>query len=362
MGRYKQLIKVLVIDTAIAFIPPILMLVLFFDRVSFPALLASFGYSLVYAHCIGSLNFATVPKIWGCVKGLRGWLRWPVRAGAILINTVLGSLLACLILLALGVIPRDVFWIEFRGSLKIASFIAIFAGIIIGMYETFQWRLQESALQLRTKELEHERALKLATEAQLASLESRIHPHFLFNTLNSISSLIPEDPQRAERLVEQMAALLRFSLDANQAGLVPLTAELKVVADYLEIERARFGERLRYRIDVTTDLDSARVPPLAVQTLVENSVKYAIAPNRSGGEIRIACTRANGHLRVEINDQGPPFTLESAPAGHGLDNLKDRLRTLFGSQAALTLERRENHNSVILSVPHNGNPDTSIPG
>jgi LytS/YehU family sensor histidine kinase len=262
----------------------------------------------------------------------------------------------------LGLIPREVYWLEFWGSLKIATFISILAGVSIGVYESFQWRLEESSLQLRTKQMEHERALKLATAAQLASLESRIHPHFLFNTLNSISSLIPEDPKRAERLVEQMAALLRFSLDANQSGLVPLAAELKVVADYLEIERARFGDRLRYQIDLAGDLDAARVPALAVQTLVENSVKYAIAPNRAGGEIRIAGTRENGSLRLAVTDQGPGFTLESAPAGHGLDNLKDRLATLFGDRAALTLRRHENCNSMILTVPYNGNPHARISG
>jgi two-component system sensor histidine kinase AlgZ len=152
-------------------------------------------------------------------------------------------------------------------------------------------------------------------------------------------------------LVEQMAALLRFSLDANQSGLVPLSSELKIVADYLEIEKARFGERLRYRIDLPPDLNGAKVPPLSVQTLVENSVKFAIAPNRVGGEILISGQRENGHLRVEVCDDGPGFTLESAPSGHGLDNLKGRLATLFGQDAALTLERHEQHNHMRLSVP-----------
>jgi two-component system sensor histidine kinase AlgZ len=192
---------------------------------------------------------------------------------------------------------------------------------------------------------------KLATEAQLASLESRIHPHFLFNTLNSISSLIPEDPARAERLVEQMAALLRFSLDANQSGLVPLASELKIVADYLDIERARFGDRLRYQIDVPADLNESRIPPLSLQTLVENSVKFAIAPDRAGGEIRITGARADGAFRVEVSDSGPAFQLESAPAGHGLDNLKGRLSALFGDRAALLLQRVGGRNNLILSVP-----------
>src|SRR5205823_3935058 len=125
---------------------------------------------------------------------------------------------------------------------------------------------------------ERERALKLATEARLSSLESRIHPHFLFNTLNSISSLIQEDPVRAERLIERMAALLRFSLDSTNAGLVPLYQEMKIVRDYLEIERARFGDRLGFEVNIPAEFDRFEVPPLAIQTLVENSVKYAVSP------------------------------------------------------------------------------------
>ncbi len=209
---------------------------------------------------------------------------------------VAGSLIAGLIFVALGWQPMSVYWPHFLGSLKLAAFLTLVAGFTIGIYVTLRGRLDETTLQLRTKELERERALKLATEAQLASLESRIHPHFLFNTLNSISSLIPEDPARAERLVEQMAALLRFSLDANQSGLVPLASELKIVADYLDIERARFGERLRYQIDVPADLNESRIPPLSLQTLVENSVKHAIAPDRAGGEIRITGASADGGL------------------------------------------------------------------
>lgn len=348
----RPLVKILLLNCAFAMLPPILLVALSSERVPLEKLLITFRFSLVYANCIGGMNFATMPTLWGAVQRWKIWLRWPLRIVAIFANTVLGSLIACGVLIAFGWMPRELYWPEFWASLKIATLLSILAGVSIGIFETFQSRLEESALQLRTKELERERALKLATAAQLASLESRIHPHFLFNTLNSISSLIPEDPERAERLVEQMAALLRFSLDANQAGLVPLEAELKVVADYLDIERARFGDRLRYRIDVAADLDAARVPALSVQTLVENSVKYAIAPNRAGGEIRIAGSRENGCLHVAVTDQGPGFTLESAQAGHGLDNLKERLVTLFGEHAGLKLDRHENKNSMILTVPY----------
>jgi len=345
-----NILKVVMWDSAFALIPPILLFTLN-PSITWGRLVQDFQFSLIYSNCIGAIAFYLVPKVWmvGCRLPL--WFRWSTRVAAMYLACVTGSLIAGLFFIAFRWQPLSDYWPQFFGSLKLAAFLTIGAGLTIGIYSTLRERLEETTLQLRTKELERERALKLATEAQLASLESRIHPHFLFNALNSISSLIPEDPARAERLVERMAALLRFSLDANQSGLVPLESELKIVGDYLEIERARFGDRLRYQIDVPANLGESRIPPLALQTLVENSVKHAIAPDRAGGEIRITGARSNGAFCVEVWDSGPAFQLESAPAGHGLDNLKDRLSALYGDRAALVLQREGGRNHLILSVP-----------
>lgn len=357
----KTILKAMVWDSAFALIPPLLLFALN-PGITWNSLLADFRFSLIYSNCIGAFAFIFIPTIWTASCQLWLWFRWSTRVAALYLSCVLGSLVAGLIFVGLHWQPMSDYWPQFLGSLKLAALLTIGAGLAIGIYGGLRERLDETTLQLRTKELERERALKLATEAQLASLESRIHPHFLFNTLNSISALIPEDPARAERLVEQMAALLRFSLDANQSGLVPLSSELKIVADYLEIERARFGDRLRYQIDVPADLGESRIPPLALQTLVENSVKYAIAPDRTGGEIRITGARSDGAFRVEVSDPGPQFQLENAPAGHGLDNLKGRLATLFGDQAALLLQRVGGRNKLILSVPQIVNGHAGIPG
>jgi len=345
-----SVLKVILWDSALALIPPILLFALN-PNVTWGRLIEDFRFSWIYSNCIGGIAFLLIPKMWMRTCALPQWLRWSARVTAMLAACVAGCLIAGLAFVGLHWLPMSAYWPEFLGSLKLAALLTIGAGLAIGVYSTLRERLDETTLQLRTKELERERALKLATEAQLASLESRIHPHFLFNTLNSISSLIPEDPARAERLVEQMAALLRFSLDANQSGLVPLASELKIVADYLDIERARFGDRLRYQIDVPADMNESRIPPLSLQTLVENSVKHAIAPDRAGGEIRITCASADGLCRVEVSDSGPAFQLESAPSGHGLDNLKDRLSALFGDRAALILQRVGGRNNLILSVP-----------
>jgi sensor histidine kinase YesM len=343
-------LKVVMWDSVFSLIPPILLFTLN-PKITWAELLIDWRFSWVYSNFIGGIAFMLVPTVWMASCAFPQWIRWIARVSAMFAACVAGSLLSGLIFVALRWQPLTIYWPQFLGSLKLAALLTIGAGLTIGIYSTLRERLEETTLQLRTKELERERALKLATEAQLASLESRIHPHFLFNTLNSISSLIPEDPARAERLVEQMAALLRFSLDANQSGLVPVASELKIVGDYLEIERARFGERLRYQIDVPTDLNDSRIPPLSLQTLVENSVKFAIAPERAGGEIRITGARSNGDFRLEVSDSGPAFQLEAAPAGHGLDNLKGRLSTLFGDRAALLLQRVGGRNNLILSVP-----------
>lgn len=358
---WRNILKAVAWDSVFAFIPPILTFTMN-SGTTWDQLAEEFRFSLVYSNCIGAFAFLFIPKIWLQTCDYPHWLRWAARVIAMFAACVAGSLVACLIFVAVGWQPMSAYWPQFLGSLKLAAFLTISAGLAIGIYSTLRERLDETTLQLRTRELERERALKLATEAQLASLESRIHPHFLFNTLNSISSLIPEDPVRAERLVEQMAALLRFSLDAHHSGLVPLSRELKIVGDYLEIERARFGDRLRYEIDVPPDLGDSRIPPLSLQTLVENSVKHAIAADRAGGEIRITGAQSNGNFRVEVSDPGPAFQLESAPAGHGLDNLKGRLATLFGDRAALALQRVGGRNHLTLSVPQTANGHAGILG
>ena len=114
-----------------------------------------------------------------------------------------------------------------------------------------------------------------------------MQPHFLFNTLNSIAALIPRDPEGAERMTGQLASLMRSSLDSTASSLVPLEQELKIVRDYLDIERVRFGERLRFQIDADGVPGSVMVPRLSLQTLVENSVKYAVSPRREGATVTI---------------------------------------------------------------------------
>jgi LytS/YehU family sensor histidine kinase len=224
-------------------------------------------------------------------------------------------------------------------------------GLGITSFETLRYKLQAATLELRTRQVEQERAYKLLAEARLSSLESRIHPHFLFNTLNSIAALIPRDPQLAEDTVGKLASLLRFSLYANQSGLAPLSQELKIVRDYLEIEKTRFGPRLRYEIAIPEALQDANVPPLALQSLVENSVKHVVSERSQGATIQINGSEEAGRILLEVSDDGPGFSLDAITPEHGLGNLIARLDILFGSDGRLEVARVNERTVVRLSFP-----------
>jgi sensor histidine kinase YesM len=199
---------------------------------------------------------------------------------------------------------------------------------------------------------QRERLEGQASSAQLAMLRYQLNPHFLFNTLNSISALIREDQAKAERTVQQLSALLRYSLDTHTSGLTRLGTELRIVTDYLEIEKTRFGDRLKFTIDVPGALEDLEVPPMAIQTLVENSIKHAISPSRAGGEIRIVARTVEDRFLVEVSDDGPGFAANDMKEGHGLDNLRERLAAVFAEDASLRIiSGEEGGATVTLSLP-----------
>ena len=229
-------------------------------------------------------------------------------------------------------IPVTDFANWFRGSIRIAIVVTLTIGLFITAYEMTKARVAQATVQ-----------------AQLASLESRVQPHFLFNTLNSIAALIHEDPKGAERMTGQLASLMRSSLDQQATPLVALDDELQTVRDYLAIEQVRFGERLRYRIDVDEPARRARIPRLSIQTLVENSVKYAVSPSRQGASITITATASTSRppaptsFRISVEDDGPGWTQQR--------DRRPRPGVAEGSHRPAVQSVGERHNQQ-LSRPH----------
>lgn len=204
----------------------------------------------------------------------------------------------------------------------------------------------------RFNRTENERLSLIASqkETELRALKSQVNPHFIFNSLNSLRSLIDEEPKRARSAVTQLANLLRYSLQSSQMETVPLEEELHITTDYLALEQVRFEKRLRVRIDVAPETLALPVPPMLLQTLVENAVKYGIAQRREGGEISITAQCQGDMLCLRVTNPSAPdasvlTSLEST--GMGLRNATHRLRLLFGPRATLRL--RTDHPDLVVA-------------
>ena len=310
--------------------------------------------ALVHAAVMTVLVSVTLPRLNAALASRSAPIRWTVKLTVLAALAVVGAGLAVSAITLLGLRPAETLWLCFRHDFSINVLITLTLGISMGLYDVQRRRLDAVTAALREREFEHERARKMAIQARLDSLEARLQPHFMFNTLNAISALIQEDPDEAERTVERLAALLRFSLDATERGVVPLEHELKIVTDYIEIERTRFGHRLAYTLDVAPEAAGGEVPPLTLQVLVENSVKHAIAPRPSGGRLRIEAAVDGARLRLSVWDDGSGFTVDAMRPGRGLDTLRARLAARFGADASLSVARRDGGMLVTVTLPHAG--------
>ncbi|MEO6992515.1 MAG: histidine kinase [Lacunisphaera sp.] len=197
---------------------------------------------------------------------------------------------------------------------------------------------------IQRMQIEQLRLVANVKEAELRALKSQVNPHFLFNSLNSLRALIDEDAPRAREAVTRLANILRYSLQSGQVETVSLKDELNAVQDYLALEQIRHEERLLVRWDVAEEARLQPVPPMLLQTLVENAVKYGISTRPGGGLITISAQVTNAILHICVSNPGElssPSNEASAKAGSstgvGLRNASERLKLLYGDQATLRL-------------------------
>ena len=189
----------------------------------------------------------------------------------------------------------------------------------------------------RAREVQMVRLSEQLTTARLSSLKAQLNPHFLFNALNTIAVLMRDgDNAGATRVMEQLSDVLRLTLSRNNENEVTLEDELELVRQYLEVERARFSDRLRPVFDVPADTLFAAVPSFAIQHLVENAIRHGIARRSDAGRIAIAARRDGDVLEITVKDDGPGIKVGAGDVdGHGLDNTRERLRTLYGESGTL---------------------------
>lgn len=191
----------------------------------------------------------------------------------------------------------------------------------------------------------------LAREAELKSLRAQIHPHFLFNSLNSISALTTSDPAAARTMSLRLAEYLRKTLVAGRKEHIPLSEELLLLQEYLGIEQIRFGKRLQVRVNIDDESKLCIVPSLFLQPLVENAVGHGIAHLLDGGIIEIEARRNGRRLTITIANQVDPDHIPTKGNGIGIQNVKQRLEALYGTEARIDIEKTSSTFRVVLSLP-----------
>lgn len=191
----------------------------------------------------------------------------------------------------------------------------------------------------------------LSREAELKALKAQVNPHFLFNSLNSISALTTIDPAKARQMCIALSDFLRSSMRLGERASIPLSEELALTKSYLEVERVRFGQKLRIRQQLGDDCAACDVPPLLVQPLIENAIKHGIATLADGGEIALTGERRQDLLRVTVEN---PFDPDAPPAqktGFGLVGVRNRIKARYGSAGKLEIEVEPARYRVVLSLP-----------
>src|SRR5688572_13627668 len=217
--------------------------------------------------------------------------------------------------------------------------------VVISTYRYYQTTRQR---EIRTAQLERGLA-----QAELRNLRLQLQPHFLFNALNTISSTMYDDPRSADRMIGQLSELLRLSLRTSHAQEVPLRDELDVLACYLGIMRARFGDTLRVNVDAPAELQSVLVPSLLLQPLVENAIRHGNTSRTGRGTVDVRVTASNGKVEIDVVDDGPGVAdgIDVFRQGVGLSATRERLRLLYGTDHSFRAVNRDGGFAVAIAIP-----------
>jgi two-component system LytT family sensor kinase len=238
---------------------------------------------------------------------------------------------------------RAYFGFGFYIDLIIASLIVIAVHALL-YYQNF-----------RASELAQSSLKTQLAQARLRALKMQLHPHFLFNTLHSISSLVLEDPPKANSMIARLGDFLRLTLENSDQQLVSLKEETEFLRCYLEIEQVRFGDRLTLAFELEPQTLSVQVPHLILQPVVENAIQHAIAPRATRGHINIEAKRLNSLLRLEVRDNGPGIASNGdllRTEGVGLSNVRARLHQIYGSDFRFELmNRKDGGLTVVMEIP-----------
>jgi sensor histidine kinase YesM len=299
--------------------------------------MAPFWHQFVYSQCIG-FSVLTINMV------VAHFVKQPLPRAAVLSVSLPGSVAIGLSLAF--IITGTGGW----GDDYILKTMAI--GLFFGLIGVITFLLSERIeMEVEQRKLIKSESERREVEANLKLLQAQIEPHFLFNTLANVSSLIDSDPALAKKLLERLNDWLRVALVRARSDRSTLGDELDMLENYLQILKIRFGERLRWKVQVTETARRSIFPPMLLQPLVENAVRHGIEPKIGGGEIVIAARIEDGRLCCEVSDDGVGLQ-QMEGGGAGLNNVRERLATLSGGKGRLALSDKQHGGTVVtLEMP-----------
>lgn len=207
----------------------------------------------------------------------------------------------------------------------------------------------------QTARVERYRSEMAARDAQLNTLKGQINPHFMFNALNNIRALMLEDVPRSREALLRLSELLRYSMAMTEKREVALREEIRVINDFLILNKIQYEDRLNYRIEVDESLNNAVIPPMIIQILVENSVKHGVSARPEGGEVAVSVGQSDGQLWIEVSNTGKwvaPTSARSDSTGIGLPNVRRRLRLIYGDDARFHIRQEDDQVIARIEIPY----------
>ena len=321
----------------------------------------SFGIAMLYAFTVGTQISLYISLLMAGLQRLllrldtaghaarEGWVGWPWMLPCLLLGSLAGY--------SGGLWLGDLIsgrhssqpW-EQSGSGAALSIAFVLLMSVVATAAFF------SLFRLQDLKLEQAQAQRQAAEARLTLLQSQLEPHMLFNTLAHLRVLIKLRPDEAQRMLDQLIAYLRATLQASRATEHPLAEEFERLSDYLALMQLRMGARLHVHLDLPTELGGIAIPPLLLQPLVENAIKHGLEPHVDGGTLNVTATRRGAQLLLEVSDSGAGLTSASELAGigtgFGLSQVRERLAQRYGDAASFSLQARVGGGSIAtLTLP-----------
>ncbi len=317
--------------------------------------IATEGYVLdttIYKGFI-SLAFAIVlTHVFRTILVKKNWLNAPLDKTTpliILANIIIAITLTFFNKLIIRAFGGDVNY-DFVAILFTTLFFFVLSLIWTVLYFSYHFLTKSRKQEMKNLQLESSQK-----ESELINLKNQLNPHFMFNAMNSIRALIDDEPKQAKLSITQLANLLRNTLNLGRKELITFDEELKIVTDYLKLEKVRFEERLEYDLQIEEGLNQALVPPLIIQTLIENAIKHGISKKVNGGNVCLTIQKKEQNIWIEVTNDGVYDTTKTSikSTGIGLENAKKRLSIIYGTNGKLTIQNKDDKVKTTITYPLN---------